>query len=225
MTGDATDMRARLAALLPLRWFPDSAPVLAALLAGLADGWAWLYAMLGYVRRQTRIATATDSFLDLIAQDFFGATLARRPGEADANLRARIQAALFAPRATRPALVAALTSLTGRAPLLFEPARPADTGAYGMALGYGLAGGWGSLALPFQVFVTAYRPFGAGTALIAGWGNGAGGAGPSPGGYGSGAIEYALLAPPPLQVSDAEINATIAAALPVAVTAWTRLSN
>ena len=38
MTGTAADMRARLSALLPLRWFPDATPVLSALLAGLSDG-------------------------------------------------------------------------------------------------------------------------------------------------------------------------------------------
>ena len=63
MIGDAADMIARLAALLPLRWFGDVTPVLSAVLAGLADGWAWLYTMLTYARLQTRIATATDSLL------------------------------------------------------------------------------------------------------------------------------------------------------------------
>jgi hypothetical protein len=223
MTGDANDMKARLLALLPLRWFPDAAPVLSSLLAGISEGWAWLYAMLGYVRLQTRIATATDSFLDLIAQDFFGAVLPRKSGETDSAFRARIQAALFRPRATRPALTSVLTKLTGRAPVVFEPARPADTGAWGTMLGYGVAGGWGSLAHPFQVFVTAYRPFGVGLPFVGGYNSLP--VTSSPGGYGSGAMEYASLPQVPLEVSDADINAAIAATVPVAVTAWTRISN
>ncbi len=211
-------MIARLASLLPLRWFPDTTAVLPALLAGLADGWAWLYAMLQYARQQTRIATATDTFLDLVSQDCFGQALPRRFGESDASFRARIQRALLPPRATRPALVGVLRDLTGRTPVVFEPARPADTGAYGIALGYGVAGGWGSLALPYQSFVTAFRPLDAGVPLVAGWGSGAGG-------WGVGAIEYASAAMIEAQVSDAEIDSAIAVTLPVATIAWTRISD
>jgi hypothetical protein len=223
MIGDAADMIARLAALLPLRWFGDVTPVLSAVLAGLADGWAWLYTMLTYARLQTRIATATDSFLDLISQDFFAASLPRRFGETDASFRSRIQAEMLRPRATRAAVIGELVNLTGRMPVVFEPARPADTGVYGKALGYGVAGGWGSLKLPFQFFVTAFRPLGTGVPLVAGWGhastaNGAGG-------WGVGAIEYASLAQVESQVTDADIDAAIADTVPVAVTAWTRISN
>ena len=218
MIGTAADMLARLRQLLPLRWFPDTAPVLSALLAGLSDGWAWLYVMLGYVKAQTRIATATDSFLDLIARDFFAGGLPRRFGEADAAYRARIRHELLRPRATRAALVAELTALTGRAPVVFEPARPADTGAYGMALGYGACGGWGSLLLPFQVFVTAFRARGSGVPLAGGWGSGAGG-------FGGGALQYVSLAMVQSQVTDTDIAAAIAGTMPVAVTAWTRISN
>jgi len=223
MLGDANDMKARLQALLPLRWFPDSTPVLASLLAGLADGWAWLYTMLGYVGQQTRIATATDSFLDLISQDFLGAALPRRFGESDSAFRARIRREVLRPRATRAALVGELTNLTGRAQVVFEPARPADTGAWGQAFGYGAAGGWGSLLLPFQVFVTAFRPLGSGVPLVGGWGHAP--VAQTAGGWGSGALQYVSLAMVQSQVTDAEINAAIAATAPVAVTAWTRISN
>jgi hypothetical protein len=218
MTGDASDMLARLKSLLPLRWFPDATPVLDALLAGLSDGWAWLHSMLGYAKLQTRIATATDTFLDLVAQDCFGGALPRRLGEDDTTFRARIRRELLRDRATRAAMVAVLTDLTGRAPIIFEPARPADTGAWGIALGYGAAGGWGSLMLPFQSFVTAFRPLGSGVPLIAGWGSPAGG-------YGAGAAAYASIAMVQSQVSDAEINAAIARTTPVAATAWTRIAG
>lgn len=220
MIGSAADMVARLVALLPLRWFGDVTPVLSAVLAGLADGWAWLYTMLTYAKAQTRIATATDTFLDLISQDFFAANLPRRFGESDAAFRARIQAEMLRPRATRAAVVGELVNLTGRTPMVFEPARPADTGAYGTAqtLGYGVAGGWGSLLLPFQFFVTAFRPLGTGVPLVGGWNSGAGG-------WGVGAMEYASLAQVESQVTDADIDAAIAGTVPVAVTAWTRISN
>jgi hypothetical protein len=218
MTGTLANMLARLASLLPPRWFPDRAPILAAVLSGLAEGWAWLYAMLGYVKLQTRIATATDTLLDLVSQDFFAGALPRRFGESDAAFRVRIQRELLRPRATRGAMNSVLTDLTGRAPALFEPARPADTGGWHIACGYGAAGGWGSLRLPFQYFVTAYRARGTGVPLVGGWGCNAGG-------WGGGAIEYASAAMAQSQVSDADINAAIARTTPAATTAWTRISN
>ncbi len=223
MIGDAPDFVRRLLDLLPLRWFPAAAPVLTAVLSGLADGWAWLYSMLQYARLQTRVATATGSFLDLISEDFFAGKLTRFLGEGDTAFRARIQHEMLRPRATRAALTGELTNLTGRTPIVFEPARPADTGSYGKALAYNFAGGWGSLRLPFQIFVTAYRPLGKGVPLVGGWGRIPAGA--AAGGWNSGAIEYASLAMIQSQITDADINTAIATTVPVAVTAWTRISN
>jgi hypothetical protein len=214
----AVDFAGRLRGLLPLRWFPDTTPVLSAVLAGPAEVWSWLGGMLDYVGLQARIATASNTFLDLIAQDFFAATLPRRFGEGDAAFRGRIEGELLRPRATREAMVGALVALTGRTPRIFEPARPADTGAYGIALGYGVAGGWGSLMLPFQSFITAFRPLGTGVPLIGGYGTVAGG-------YGIGAIEYASNVMVQSQVSDADINRAITLTTPVATIAWTRISN
>ena len=78
MTGDQQDILARLRTVLPARWFPDDAPVLDGLLNGLASGWSFAYQQLQYVKAQTRIATATDVWLDIIALDFFGGRLVRR---------------------------------------------------------------------------------------------------------------------------------------------------
>jgi hypothetical protein len=218
MTGDASDMVRRLKAVLPARWFPDSAPLLEGLLAGLADAWAWAYSLLQYARQQTRIATATDGFLDLIAQDCFGSRLVRASGQTDEAFRAIIQREILRQRGTRAAVTSVLTDLTGRAPVVFEPARPADTGGWGLALGYGASGGWGNLGLPFQCFVTAFRPGGAGIPTVAGWGTGAGG-------YGAGAVEYASLSMLQGAVTDSDINAAIAGVMPVAAIAWTRISS
>jgi hypothetical protein len=224
MTGDQQDMLVRLRTVLPASWFPDTAPVLDGLLSGLAAGWSWAYQQLQYVKAQTRIATATDIWLDIIASDFFGNRLARRAGQGDGAFRKRIQLELFRERGTRGALIAVLQDLTGRAPLVFEPARTGDTGGYaslggsGGGVGYGWAGGWGSLALPFQCFVTAYRPAGSGIAAVCGWGG-------SVGCYGRGAIEYASLDMVQGQVTDSDIYTAIADVLPVATIGWTRITN
>ena len=162
MVGDQTDMLARLKAMLPLRWFPDATPVLDGVLTGFAATWATLYNLLGYVRSQTRLSTTTDGFLDMAGFDYFGPALARRAGETDDAFRARLQLEMRRERGTRPALATSLTDLTGRFPDIFEFTRPADTGCWNVALGYGVAGGWGSLNLPFQALVTAYRPQGGG---------------------------------------------------------------
>jgi hypothetical protein len=180
--------------------------------------------MLQYVKAQTRIATASDIWLDIIALDFFGTRLARRRGQADAAFRSRIQRELFRERGTRAAIVSALQDLTGRPPRIFEPARPTDTGAYssltheGGGVAYGAAGGWGNLGLPFQCFVTAYRPVGNGIAMISGWGG-------SAGAYGRGAIQYASLAMVQGQVTDDDIYSAVADVLPVAAAGWTRITN
>ena len=121
MIGDQDDMTARLRAVLPTGWFADDAPVLSALLAGLAESWAWLYAVLAYARQQTRLATATDGWLDAVARDFAGPRWARATNETDTAFRARIARNLRRLRGTRGAVVAALTDLTGRAPAIFEP--------------------------------------------------------------------------------------------------------
>ncbi len=217
MTGDQNDMLARLKSTLPSRWFADTSPILNGMLSGIAWGWSWLYQLLIYTRLQTRLATATDSFLDQIAMDFLADRLPRRVEEPDARYRSRISRELLRERGTRAALVAVLTDLTGRIPIVLEPARPADTGAWNGQLGYGVAGGWGSLMLPFQCFVTAYRAQGGGIASIAGYGG--------PAGYGNGAIQYASLAMLTGQITDQEIMATIAGVMPTAAIAWTRISN
>jgi len=218
MIGDPSDMLTRLKAVLPSRWFPDATPVLDGMLTGLASASAWSYGLLAGVRLAARIGTATGGFLDMIAADFFGPRLSRRPSQGDTAFRARIEGELLRERGTRGAVIGVLQDLTGRAPVVFEPMRPADTRAWCVAGGYGVIGGWGSLLLPFQCFVTAYRAQGSGIATVGGWGSGAGG-------WGLGAIEYASLDLLQGQITDADIDAAIAGVMPVAAIAWTRISD
>ena len=218
MQGDAQDMLARLRAVLPARWHGEANATLDGVLAGLAEGWSWLHDMLARVRAQARIATASGATLDLIAGDYFGPRLRRRRGQGDTAWRAAILRELRRERATRPAVAAALRDLTGREPEIFEPRRPADTGGWGIACGYGSAGGWGSLALPYQCFVTARRPLGSGIARLSGWNAGGGG-------WGGGTIAWASLAMVEGQVTDADIHAAVAAVMPAAAVAWVRIAD
>lgn len=149
--GSAGDMVRRMRLALPLRWFPDDAPVLDALLAGWASAWSQWHAMLALVRRQSRLGTATGAMLDATSADLFGPRVPRR-GDGDEAFRARIRAAMARPRVTRAAVAAAAAEAGAEDVRLFEPMRPADTGAWGV-MGYGVAGGWGSLAMPGQLLL------------------------------------------------------------------------
>jgi hypothetical protein len=227
MTGSLSDIIARLWAVLPKRWFAEQTPNLSAMLTSIATPWAWLYSVTSYTICQTRLGTATDSWLDLISFDFFGNGLARKSNESDPNYRTRIQAALLREAATRPAVSAGLKALVGSEPIIFEPANCMDTGSYGIhspdaaiagtGLAYGAAGGWGSLNLPLQFFITTVRPPSAGISMLAGYGTPAGG-------YGVGMISYIDLALMPGYVSDQDIQSTLCSLLPVNAIAWLRIS-
>lgn len=217
-TGDQKDIVSRLKALLPDAWFQGETPVLDALLSGIGAALAAIYGLTAYARRQTRIATATDAFLDLISFDFLGTGFPRKAGESDEAFRARIQAEILLERGTRKGMIRALEILTGRTPIVFEPSRPADTGGLNTgSMGLGVAGGLGSLALPYQVFVTAYRPIGQGIPYIAGLG------------YPQGALntgsqtELASLDMIAGAVTDASIYATVDAVKEEGTIAWTRI--
>lgn len=169
--GTQADILSRLQDLMPPGWFARGAtPIRDALLTGIANAFAFTFSLFAYLRLQTRIATATDGFLDLIAFDYFGNDLPRGPSQSDASYKSRIQSGLFPQRNTRAAIINVLTQITGRTPIVFEPARPADCGAYNKGvLAYNTAGGYGSLAYPYQSFVTAFRPHGTGIPNVAGY--------------------------------------------------------
>ena len=217
-TGDQADFVARIKAVLPGGWFRDDTPTLDAVLNGIAWALAQAYALAAYARLQTRISTATDGFLDLISFDYFGNALPRKSGENDDSFRPRILAQLFLERGTRRGLIRTLEILTGRTPKVFEPARPADTGGYNTnSCGYGLAGGYGSLLVPYQAFVTAYRPTGQGIPYIAGYNS-------PEGAYNTASqTEYANQSLIQGAVTDADIYAAIDAAKPAGTTIWTNI--
>jgi hypothetical protein len=226
MTGDLSDCLSRLWTVLPKRWFAEQSPNLDAMLTSIATPWVWLYNLITYVIAQTRLATATDEWLDLIAIDYFGYELSRKTNEVDFSYRNRIQATLLQEAATRSAVETGLQGLTGTLPAIFEPANCMDTGSYGAAartanmpgtgMAYGQAGGWGSLQLPLQFFVAVTRPPTPGVGMIAGYST-------SIGGYGDGAISYVDLSLLPGHVTDVDIQAMLCRLLPVNAVAWLRI--
>ena len=218
--GDQQDFVNRIKVLLPNGWFRSPTPILDGVLNGIAWGLALAYSLAGYARLQTRIATATDGFLDLISFDFFGANLPRKSQEQDATFRARIQAEMLLERGTRHGLIRALQILTGRTPWVFEPGRVTDTGAYGTnTMGYGVAGGYGSLRLPFQAFCIAYRTPGQNIPYVGGYGS-------SAGGYGVGSqLEYVNPSIVTGVVTDADIYSAIDSVKDAGTIIWTSISN
>jgi hypothetical protein len=219
MMYNQSDIVARMKAVLPNRWFGDDTPLLDALLNALSTGWMSVLTLLTYATAQTRIATATDSWLDLIALDFFNNRLNRRPLETDGSFRSRIGKELLRDRCTRAAINDALLDITGRAPAIFEPANPGDTGCYGSlsssdcAAGYGVSGGWGSLDLPFQVFVTAFRSEETGVAMVNGWSG-------YLAGFGVGVGSYIGAGANPSQATDLELYQTVSRVAPAGAIVW-----
>lgn len=221
--GDNSDVFARLKSALPQRWFgstADSMPVVDSLLAGIATALSFVYSLYAYAKLQTRIKTATDGWLDLVAADFFGTTIQRKARQSDTSFRATIIANLFRERATRNAITKVLTDLTGRAPLIIEPNRPQDCGAYGAPnSGYDLAGAYGQVSLTYQAFVNAYRPLGTGIPYIAGYDQ-------PPTGYSIASQgEYTDSSMNSNTVSDADIYAAVESVRPAATIVWVRISG
>lgn len=217
--GSAGNIATRIRQLLPT-WFADSNPNANALLDGAAAGLAFVYGLYGYAAAQTRILTASGIWLDLIARDFYAGAVQRGLNQDDDSFRANIVANLFRPRATRQGIAKVLLTLTGNLPSFLEPFAPADTGAYGVGYsGYGAAGGYGSQAIPAQVFVTAFRPVQYGIAQVAGYGV-------VTAGYGAASqAEYASLQLVSSIVTDADIYAAIDNTKAAGTVMWVRICN
>lgn len=157
--GDFDDITLRFNEYL-VGWFGDSPPVVDSIIEGYAEVWAWFYVQYIYLKNQTRIKTATDVYLDLISIDFFGTELPRKHEESDGNFRIRILLNLFRERATREGMRKVLFDLTGFEPIIIEPYRPQDTGAYNVAstMGYNIAGRYSGAGLQYQAFIIVFRP-------------------------------------------------------------------
>ena len=226
MTGDQADIASRLRSVLPSRWFADSAPILDTLLNGIASGWEYIHRLLRHAQLQTRMATASGIWLDLAARDFFGAHLCRVAGQSDDAFRLIVRRNILRSLGTRSALASALTDLTGRQPLIFEPRNTSDTGGYGSlgtqgsilggGIGYGTSGGWGNLDSPFQCFVTVFRPHANGVANVSGWGVYAGG-------YGVGSLEYVDTDIAYGYISDKQIVEALTWVKPVGSVVWAKI--
>lgn len=217
-TGDQNDIFNRLKALLPPTWFDSHSPLLDGVLTACSQALAWCYSLYVYAKLQTRIGTATDGWLDLTAYDFFGKNLQRAAGQSDELFRQQMKISLFRERGIRQAIIDILEDLTGKTPDIFEPQRPLDTGSYGgPMIGYGVAGGYGSIMLPYQAFVTAYRPSGSGIPFIAGYSS-------SPSGYSIASRgEYASQSMITGSITDAQVYEAIAAVKMEGTIVWVRL--
>jgi hypothetical protein len=220
MLFDQQNIFQRIKSTLPAGWFGENTPVLDSILNALAVGWTGLFDLLDYVTLQTRIRSAIDGWLDLAATDYFGHRLRRRRQEPDASFRQRILTELLRDRCTRSAIYDTLLQLTGRAPTIFEPTNPQDTGCYSAAtatqigcIGYCISGGWGNLNSPFQAFVTAYRPELPGIAMLNGW-NG------NLGGFAVGLASYASSATNSSWADDVEIYETASGTAAVGSIIW-----
>lgn len=223
-SGDQADMKARLQAMLPAAWFATTAPIKDAILAGIGWMFAQGFALAVYVRLQGRVSTATDVFLDIAAQDYTGARVARRLYENDDSFRPRLMASLLPSGATRAAMQSRLMALTGSMPKIFEPTQPVDTGGYGYGgLGYNAAGGYGSVALPFQAFVSVKRPVSQGVPYWAGYDGNASTPPYAPGGYNRGLIAYSDINQAFGGVTDADIYQAIADVQPLGAIAWAKI--
>ena len=183
-TGDTDDILTRVKMLIPFRWFSWVAPLRDAILGGLSDGGAWCYAWIVYAKQQSRIATSTGPFLDLISYDFLGRHLPRGH-MTDDQFRVRIMATILQERVTRAGVSNAIKQLTGVAPWIFEPWNTGDAGSWADAAtpsshpfsafawadvnGLSGAGGWGSTDLPAQTYMVVTRTAFSGVPLVAGW--------------------------------------------------------
>ncbi|AOX20590.1 hypothetical protein A0U90_10115 [Kozakia baliensis] len=150
--GSPQDFARRLRNLLPSGWFPappyddeiEKAPVLAAILLGFGSVLSNFWLLLAQVQKQMRLATMSGAFLDMAAEDYFGAGgLSRQALESDDTYRKRIVSSILAPKNTRSAVVSAVRNITSIEPNIIEPMNAADCHAFGAVRMAACGGGYG----------------------------------------------------------------------------------
>ena len=229
--GSSADIQQRVLMVMPRRWWTWKATIQGWIIGGLSDSASWAYSWFVYALQQSRIATSTGPFLDIIAYDYLRRYLTRQ-GMSDVLFRTVIMATILQERVTRFGMIQALTNILGVAPQVIEPWHTGDCGGYGSPnVAYGRAGAWGSIALPGQVFmklsITGLLPRGVPNAT--GYGGYAGGYyGSGTGTYGhigtdAGAIEYVGSAVAQIGVTDRIIYRIIKFTRPTGVICWTRI--
>jgi hypothetical protein len=220
--GDANDILSRIRHVTARRWWNFTSPIRDAVVGGLGNGAAWCYSWITYAKLQSRLATATGVWLDLISFDFLGRDLPRN-GLPDSTFRTLIDAHILQERVTRKGMTQVLTALLGMPPKIIEPWNPGDCGAYGYGtFAYGKAGCWGSMQLPGQVFMQISRApqVGAGVPNVAGYKKPGNTSSMGLGGYGQGQIQYIGVQVGVLGVTDAVIEAAIKSTKPTGVICW-----
>lgn len=219
-TGDQQDVANRINATVPPWFGQDVTPNISGAIAAFAKGGSILYDEYAYAVLQTRIKTATDTFLDLISTDYFGSGLPRLPNEGDAQFRNRILINLIRIRGTRGAIIKVLQDLTGRTPIIVEQERQLDTGGYNLGgCGYGVAGAWGSQRMRYQCFCIAYRPLSVGVPFVGGYGS-------SVGAYSTPSqLEWTNPSQTEVAVPDSMIYAAIDSVITAGTTVWTRIES
>lgn len=220
--GSSANIAWRVWTNLPRKWWQWGAPIRDAIIGGLSDSASWCYAMIGYAKAQTRLATAYGVWLDILCYDFLGMNLTRAGSQDDA-FRAVIKATVLQERVTRQGMIDAVLALTGKTPWIFEPWNTYDTGGYansasgqiaGGQFGYGVGqGGYGNMNLPGQIFMKVYRGGPSGVPKVAGYGTPAGG-------YGVGAIEYISSEVAQIGVTNDMILRVINLTKPTGTTVW-----
>lgn len=140
----------RLRSLLPKGWFPPAAqsPNLQAVLSMPGAAFADVWAAIVDAQTETRIRTASGFWLDLIALDYFGTRVQRKPKQSDANFRLVILAQIFQVRVTRAGMIGVLANFNITPVWIFEfwdanvsdGVAPSPSAAGGMFLDYSIIG-------------------------------------------------------------------------------------
>lgn len=122
----------RLINTQPAQWFSDEAKapggVLYSLMYAIGQVLQTLQLGLQYSYDSVYLQMAVGSALDMAAQDFYGETVLRLPGESDAAFSSRIMAGLFSPVATYEAVYNAVQQVSGIQVQIIQPWDIATTG-------------------------------------------------------------------------------------------------